>query len=82
MLFPAGGSSSSGGSWREVEGGDGVSCGVLLVVFPPPPPLGPGRALLRLGFAGTVVDVVLPLVESLVLFVLEDEVVVKILAEL
>lgn len=45
--LPAGGSSSSGGSWREGEGDDGVSGGLVVVVLPPPPPLGPDRALLR-----------------------------------
>lgn len=81
--LPAGGSSNSDGSWRECVGDDGVSGGVVMeVVFPPPPPLGPDSALLRWGLAGTEVDVELPLVESLVVEVLEDEVGVEILAGL
>lgn len=45
--LPAGGSSSSGGSWREDEGDDGVSGRLVVPVFPPTPTLGPDRARLR-----------------------------------
>lgn len=55
---------------------------VVVVLPPPPPPLGPDRALLRWGFVGTEVDTGLPLVESLLLAVLEDKVAVEILAGL
>lgn len=55
---------------------------MVVVVLPPPPPLGPDKALLRWGLAGTEADTGLPLVESLVLEVLEDKVAVEILAGL
>lgn len=80
--LPAEGSSSKGGSWREDVGDDGISVGLVGVVLPPPPSLGPDRALLRWGLAEADVDAGLPLVELVVFDVLEDKVCVEILAAL